>query len=142
KGNITGKYRGDLILDEEPLHNTKNYDFEIYEAEITCFETQQDLPFLNPGISFPKEKLPEKLKVTLVDNNKAYQLNILEPQLYSFDSIRNLHQTDGREVFGSFNGEITGYLLDYVPEIIQEAIYLEETPTNVTIPKKEILQIS
>ena len=38
KGNITGKYRGEIIDQEEELHNSTIYSFQIYEAEVACHE--------------------------------------------------------------------------------------------------------
>ena len=126
KGLINGKYRGDKIYDEK----ANLYDFEIYEAQVfcnSCEDCREDQPFIFPhdfkniensskikGRIFPKEKLPEILAVTISSDNKAFGINILEPQLFEFETIRKQHQTDGNEVFGSFNAYITGYVFDYV----------------------------
>lgn len=124
RGIITGKYRGDLILLEEKLYNSSLYDFEIYEAKVLCSpleDFQENVPFKVSGKKiFPKEKLPTILLVEITANDNSFGINILEPKLYDFTPISKLHQTEGSEVFGSFNGLITGYITDYPAEIITE----------------------
>lgn len=135
RGTIYGKYRGEIIEEEVEYHNFSNYEFEIYEAEITCQEFRENIPYKNKGIVFPKEKLPEILQVTIFQNDKWYGLNILEPKLFNFNSIKKLHQTDGNEIFGTFNSEITGYILDYKTEYVDKVIYKDELIKQVE--KKE-----
>lgn len=126
KGFISGKYRGELIDQEEELHNSTIYGFEIYEAEVNCQQFREKIPFKSKGIAFPKEKLPEVLQVSLLQNNQWYGLNVLEPKLYNFQSIKKLHQIEGTEIFGTFNAEITGYILDYKTEFEEEIVYVPE----------------
>lgn len=136
KGIITGKYRGDKIPDEDEKSDL--YDFEIYEAEVNCNSIDdfcKNKPFIFPndfknieaqkkvkGKPFPKSKLPKVLPVVISANSKTFGINVLEPKLYEFSVIRKLHQTEGNEVFGSFNAYITGFVLDYERKKEEEII--------------------
>lgn len=136
KGTINGKYRGDKIPDENEKSDL--YDFEIYEAEVNCNsidDFSKNKPFIFPndfknidaqkkikGNPFPKSKLPKVLPVIILANNTTFGINVLEPKLYEFSVIRKLHQTEGDEVFGSFNAYITGFVLDYEKKIVEEII--------------------
>jgi hypothetical protein len=136
KGTITGKYRGDKIPDENDKSDL--FDFEIYEAEVTCTskeDARKNKPFSFPkdfkniegqkkikGTTFPKEKLPNTLPVVIKSDNKSFGINLLEPQLFEFDIVRKFHQTDGDEVFGTFNAYVTGYVFDYEREEVEEII--------------------
>lgn len=131
KGNITGKYRGELIELEEELHNSTIYDFEIYEAEVNCQEFREKIAFKSKEIAFPKDKLPEILQVSFFQHNKWYGLNILEPELFNFHSVKKLHQIEGNEIFGTFSAEITGYILDYKTEFEEEIIYVAEITEDI-----------
>ncbi len=127
KGVISGKYRGNKfadISDESKLL----FDFEIYEAEVIC-KSKEDFKeneaFFIGGNLFPKEKLLDNLNVNLKIENSSFGINIKDPKLYDFKPVRRLHQTEGEEVFGTFNAIITGYILDYKKEIIEEIIEVE-----------------
>jgi hypothetical protein len=135
KGTVTGKYRGSKINNESD--HEEFFDFEIYEAEVTCKsknDVRTNAPFIFPidfkyvdselitGSIFPKEKLPENLPVIMLSDEKSFGVNLLEPMLYEFNTIRKLHQTDGDEVFGSFNAYITGYIFDYTKHTVEEII--------------------
>lgn len=124
RGVISGKYRGDLVELEEKFHNSSLYDFEIYEAQVLCShptDFQENIPFkISSKKIFPKEKLPNILLVEITANNNSFGINVLEPKLYDFKPISKLHQTEGGEVFGSFNGMITGYIIDYPKKIVRE----------------------
>ena len=128
KGTISGKYRGDKLLNLED-ENEVLFDFEIYEAEVIC-KSKEDFrknePYKFPKdffvtinsetikrTEFPKNKLPETLQVTLAIDQKSFGINIIEPKLYDFKTVRRLHQIEGDEVFGTFNAFITGYIFDY-----------------------------
>lgn len=143
KGTISGKYRGNKLLNLED-ENEMLFDFEIYEAEVIC-KSKEDFrknrtykfpkDFINSihsktikGIEFPKDKLPETLQVTLVIDQKSFGINIIEPKLYEFKNIRRLHQTDGDEVYGTFNAFISGYIFDYEKKIVIENIPIYINP--------------
>ena len=153
KGNISGKYRGDKIPDNND--NSNLFDFEIYEAEVICNsidDFSKNKPFNFPqdfknitnsnkikGSAFPKEKLPTTLPVIISANNKTFGINILEPQLFEFSINRREHQTDGDEVFGSFNAYVTGYVFDYESEEEEEIIgpIIEPPPPPPSPPPRK-----
>ncbi|WP_281336130.1 hypothetical protein [Flavobacterium eburneipallidum] len=136
KGTISGKYRGDKIPDVSDKSDL--FDFEIYEAEVNCnsiddfsknkaFEFPKDFKNITNqnkirGSVFPKEKLPKILAVQISANNNSFGINVLEPQLFEFEINRKYHQTDGEQVYGTFNAYITGYVFDYEREEVVEII--------------------
>lgn len=152
KGFISGKYRGDKIPDDDEKSDL--YDFEIYEAEVNCNsidDFRKNLPFIFPNDfknidsskkikakPFPKSKLPKVLPVIISANNKTFGINVLEPKIFEFSIIRKLHQTDGDQVFGSFNAYITGYVLDYEKEEMEEVVgpihKIIDFPITTTVP--------
>lgn len=117
KGEISGKYRGDRIFLENPGPNRALFDFEIYEATVECGSRdnfRKEKPFKVKGkIEFPREKLPNTIPVTILSEGHVYDVNILEPALYNFESIRKYRQVHGTEAFGHFTAFITGYIFDY-----------------------------
>jgi hypothetical protein len=148
KGIISGKYRGIKIDDD--YEKADLFDFEIYEANVIT-ENRDDFrankPFVFPrdfenvikrkkikGDKFPKEKLPRNLPVTINANEKLFGVNVLEPELFEFEIIRKLHQTEGDEIFGSFNAYMTGYILDYEKEINEEILLVEHKEVTDTLP--------
>jgi hypothetical protein len=149
KGIISGKYRGVKIDDD--FDKADLFDFEIYEADVIS-ESRDDFRANKPfvfskdfeniiqkkkikGKVFPKEKLPANLLVAITANEKTFGVNVLEPQLFEFEIIRKLHQTEGDEIFGSFNAYITGYIIDYEKEIIEEIVLLKnEEPAVILTP--------
>lgn len=123
KGDITGKYRGSLLDESDQYYKTTFYDFEIYEAIVENAITQKNTPFEDCNDKeFPREKLPEILKVTVLQLGQYFGVNIIEPKLCHFESNRKLHQVDGHEIFGTFKGVISGYILDYEETIIEEIV--------------------
>jgi len=141
RGNIAGKYRGELIELDEEHHNSTIYVFEIYEAEVNCQEVSEKFPFKSNGVAFPKEKLPEILQVSLLQNNKWYGLNVLEPKLFNFQSVKKLHQIEGTEIFGTFSAEITGYILDYKTEFEEEIVYVPEVIEHIkNVKDKKVIE--
>lgn len=151
KGIISGKYRGVKI--EDDFDKADLFDFEIYDANVVS-ESRDDFrankPFIFSkdfehiiqkkkikGKVFPKEKLPSNLLVAITANERTFGVNVLEPQLFEFEIIRKLHQIEGEEIFGSFNAYITGYILDYEIEIVEDIISVKnEEPPLPELPKK------
>lgn len=146
KGTITGKYRGSKFNNNSEHEDF--FDFEIYEAEVTSKsknDVRTNAPFIFPidfkgvdskqvtGSIFPKEKLPENLPVVMLSDNKNFGVNLLEPMLYEFTTIRKLHQTEGDEVFGSFNAYVTGYIFDYTKHTVEETVEVKDD--QGTVPK-------
>lgn len=125
KGEIKGKYRGNLLALTEEFYKTSFYEFEIYEAVVEKAITQKNQPFEVCKNEFPREKLPETLKVTVIQFEKHFGINILEPRLCEFKSNPKYHQIDGNEIFGIFQGEISGYILDHEETIVEEIEYYE-----------------
>jgi hypothetical protein len=118
KGNISGKYRGDLLSISDSFHRADFYDFEIYEAIVSEAESRKNIPFENPkGVEFPKDKLPQNLNVHILHLNQSFGINILEPALFNFESNPKLIQVEDKEAFGTFSGKITGYIYDYEEHI-------------------------
>jgi hypothetical protein len=148
KGTISGKYRGDKIPDDDEKSDL--YDFEIYEGEVNCNSTSdlsKNIPFVFPndfkgidskkkikGKPFPKSKLPEVLPVIISTDNKTFGINVLEPKIFEFSVIRKLHQTEGNQVFGSFNAYITGFVFDYERTEEEEIIVPIIMTTDLTEP--------
>lgn len=143
KGTISGKYRGDKLLNLEDV-NEVLFDFEIYEAEVICkskedFRKNQPYKFPNDFFvtvnsetikrtEFPKNKLPETLQVTLAIDQKSFGINIIEPKIYDFKTVRRLHQIEGDEVFGTFDAFISGYIFDYEKKNVVENIPVIHKP--------------
>lgn len=143
KGLISGKYRGTKLLNFE---NEKSllFDFEIYEAEVICKskdDFRKNKPYIIDGNEFPKEKLPPALQVTVAIDKKSFGIDIVEPKIYNFKTIKRLHQVEGDEVFGTFNASITGYIFDYEKKIVEEIVgpIVEIDPLEVPeeIPSKK-----
>jgi energy-coupling factor transporter transmembrane protein EcfT len=138
KGSISGKYRGNKLLNLED-ENEVLFDFEIYEAEVIC-KSKEDFrknkPYIIDGNEFPKNKLPETIQVTLAIDQKSFGINIIEPKIYDFKSVRRLHQIEGDEVFGTFNAFILGYIFDYEKKIVVENI-----PVIHQNPEKPIVKL-
>jgi len=158
KGIISGKYRGVKIDDD--FEKADLFDFEIYEANVIS-ESREDFRANKPfvfskdfenilqkkkikGKTFPKEKLPQDLLVLITANEKSFLVNVLEPQLFEFETIRKLHQIDGEEIFGSFNAYITGFILDHQVEIVEEIELVKDeepiasiTPISCTLSNIE-----
>lgn len=153
KGTITGKYRGNKIDSES--YKSNYFDFEIYEAEVLCNslnDFRKNKPFAFPKdfknidnkttikvTVFPKEKLPPTLPVQIIAKDKSFGINVLEPQLFEFNIVRKLHQTDGDDVFGTFKAFITGYVFDYEREEIVEALIVEPIPAVAPITPRPCL---
>jgi hypothetical protein len=153
KGTIAGKYRGEKISTETDYD--KLFDFVIYEAVVICSskkDVRKNKPFVFPndfkniegkekikGTVFPKEKLPTTLPVEIKSEDQSFGLNILEPQLFEFESIKKLHQTEGDEIFGSFNAYVTGYVFDYEIEEIEEVVGPIDERTVIDVLPEPIL---
>ena len=154
KGTISGKYRGDKMFAD--YDKSDLYDFSVYEAEVLCNSIEdfsKNKPFVFPndfknidnlkkikGKVFPKNKLPEILPVIISANSKTFPINVLEPKLYEFEIIRKYHQTEGDEVFGMFNAFITGYVLDYEREEIEEIVEVVVIVTDFTPAQPKICE--
>ena len=135
-GSLCGKYWGELTaVNETPYEHEQFYSFNIYEADVyirsshncTCvstakpecsgLHTESEGAFSDESNAvFPKEKLPQLLPIVVKKEGKEYAVNIHQPQLTGAKFIARLHQTEGKEVFGTIEANITGFLLDYTTE--------------------------
>lgn len=141
-GNIKGKYRGDFLKISEEYYNAEFYDFEIYEAFVDVKQTSKNIPFESQcnNNQFPREKLPELLKVHVEQAGKYFELGIIEPKICDFESNKKLHQTEGNEIFGTFTGTITGYIFDYEISYhtdIIEVLEIEKNTISNTNPSSD-----
>ncbi|MGV7106431.1 hypothetical protein [Flavobacterium sp. U410] len=124
-GSVKGKYRGSLLKISEEFYNSEFYEFEIYEALVRIEQTSKNISFNNQcnAKEFPREKLPELLKVFIEKEGNYYKLGVIEPKICDFYSDKKYHQIEGSEIFGVFIGTITGYIFDYeisYEEVIEE----------------------
>jgi hypothetical protein len=123
-GQLKGKYWGEFNEDVQSSDYFKLYDFQIYEAEV-FFEAKQSTPFSLPDDSMlPKHKIPGSLPIILIHEDEAYEVKLHEPKVSGVNFNRKLHQTDGKESFGTVQCQVTGYLLDFVEEQYEEKKYL------------------
>lgn len=148
KGEISGKYRGDRLFLDSQRPNMSLFDFEIYEAQVICGSKenfQKNKPFkLSGKIEFPREKLPKNIPVSIQANGMSYDVNILEPSIYDFESIRKYRQVHGDEVYGHFKAYITGYIFDYERHeivVIEEYVeqILDAIPEPPESPVKDVV---
>jgi hypothetical protein len=135
-GFFRGKYWGEMAIPDEANYGHEVfYNFHIYEADVyistahacNCItllkqecsglHTEAEGEFINKVDSiFPKERLPRLLPIIVKKEGKEYAVNVHEPQLANAKFISQLHQTEGKEVFGTIEANITGFLLDFTIE--------------------------
>jgi hypothetical protein len=153
-GFLRGKYWGEAaIIDGAPYEHETFYDFHIYEADVyiepsyTCscitpcklecngLHTEVEGRFRNKADSvFPRERLPQLLPIVAKKEGKEYAINIHEPQLTNARFISRLHQTEGEEVFGTIEANITGFILDFTIEAYSETQHSEDGFVKRTAP--------
>lgn len=127
-GTLHGKYWGEIDAEkEEEYKYSQFYDFHIYEAEVSNSEISITEFAFTPDANFPRERLPQLLPIIVKKDGKEYEVNIYEPQLANVHFVSKLHQTEGKEIFGTIEARITGYLLDFLTEHYIEKEYLQET---------------
>lgn len=150
-GFLQGKYWGEMVIHyPNQYEHDAFYEFHIYEAEvyINPSEKCRCISPLKPvcsglhaevegkfhfdgGTIFPKERLPQLLPIVVKQDGNEYEVNIHEVQLADVIFIAALHQTNGKEVFGTIEAKITGYLLDFVEEEYTNSDFIED----IAIPK-------
>ncbi|MGV3547862.1 MAG: hypothetical protein ACO1N4_12420 [Pedobacter sp.] len=122
---LVGKYWG--LIDEEQTEkykDTKFFDFNIYEIHLKNALYSSN-PFMFEGDrDFRRDKLPRLLPTTLQENGGEYNVNLHEPIVKDVKFERKLHQQDGKEIFGTVNAKITGYILDFVIETYTKKEYI------------------
>jgi hypothetical protein len=152
------KYRGEIDKEKEKDFQVhKFFPFEIYEAiieikpisEYSCNcvtgnktkceghhkEFEGSFSFIADknfsSVEFPSEVVC----FSYVNGEKIeFAVELKEHQINNIRVDRKLHQHDGEEVFGTFEANITGYILDYLYENYQEPIYINKPV--VDIPKQ------
>jgi hypothetical protein len=145
-GQLRGKYQGQVAGSKKGQYeHTAFYDFHIYEAEVfikasaacSCVtickqecnglhtEAEGEFDGRN-GIFYSCDKLPRQLPVTVVKDGEPYALHIYEPLLAHVRFPSGLHQTEDKEVFGTIEAEITGFLLDFIEAECTERVYFRE----------------
>lgn len=137
-GDIKGKYRGALLGYSDEFYNSDFYDFEIYEALVDVLQSSKNIPFDSEcnKDQFPREKLPELLKVHVEQAGEYFELGIIEPKICRFASNKKLHQIEGNEIFGSFTGTITGYIFDYEISYHDEVVLIEKLVEHEIEPEE------
>jgi hypothetical protein len=144
-GTLSGKYWGEIDkIKKGEFETQKFYDFNIYECEITIANHAgvSQSPFrFTPDDSFPRERLPQTIpcRVNIDGSSDTYSVALHEPLLKSVSFNRQLHQSDGDEVFGTIEAEITGFILDFKKETKVERVYVAENipnPANVAAQKE------
>ncbi len=136
KATLHGKYWGlmDEDISNQFLHS-KFFEFNIYEVNLSNAIYDINTPFiLEESAQIPREKLPKLLTTTLEENGKEYKLNLYEPKFANIVFNRKLHQSEGKEVFGTIDSTVSGYILDYVKEEYYEKVY---SPKNQLEPEKK-----
>lgn len=129
--HLVGKYWGEINENfTSQFQYSQFFDFNIYEASLTKAK-YQTTPFdFIEDDSFPKDKLPRLLPITLESKNFEYEVNLFEPKFAEIKFNRKLHQNEGAEVFGTIESTVTGYILDFVTETYQERQYTYEQNNN------------
>ena len=141
RGRLSGKYWGEVDKSfSSDFKHAQFYDFCIYEVSVVDVSFAEE-PFIAINDSrFPREKLPERLPVQLEKDGNIYAVNVHEPIFSSVLLNRKLHQHEGDFVFGTIEAELSGYLIDFVPEVYTEREYISDTPephTSLPIQSQE-----
>ncbi|MBK5215090.1 MAG: hypothetical protein JJE55_15700 [Flavobacteriaceae bacterium] len=139
KAHLNGKYWGEIDEHYSNQFEKSNFfEFNIYEVILNDAIYKTDVPFqLKEDLRIPREKLPKLLNAILEKNGKTYEINLHEPIFSDIEINRKLHQTDGKQVFGTIDATVTGYLLDFVTEYYFEKEYKVLIPESIPPPPKE-----
>lgn len=131
-GVLKGKYWGEKDIEKEDHRYVSDfYDFFTYETEILINEIKDNPFHFFQDLNFPTELVGWKNPAIIKYRDKNYAVEINEHQFGAIKFISPLHQTEGKEIFGTFETPITGYLLDYTAEEYKVKEYLP-TDTNTT----------
>lgn len=116
-GKFTGKFHSDKLKTDH--QREEFYDFKIYEAEVEIVKSDKDLDQFNArnqnAVKIEQAKLPEKIYFyERKGNQKVYfDLNLNDPVFHNFKFISLLQQNNDNESFGTVEGDILGYLVEY-----------------------------
>jgi len=143
KANLNGKYWGEI---DESYSNQFAYsnffDFNIYEVSLKNAVYSLEPFQLQEDLRIPREKLPKLLHTILEKDGKEFEVNLHQPIFAEIKFNRKLHQDEGKEVFGTIDAIVTGYVLDFVVEHYTEKEYLipiSEANTQATIISESVL---
>lgn len=146
KGKMIGKYFGEYLpnKDHHPIFHINIYEGKIYTAindncvcindsKLECNGIHKDFEgeFLNlnqPTI-FDKSQLPTEYILILPNDSGNYKIEIKDLKIFNAKYNRSLHQIENKEVFGTVECEILGYVLDYVKDI---KVYREYKPDSIS----------
>lgn len=125
-GKLIGKFLG-TKNEEYAKHflHSKFFDFEIYEAAV---DIDYNLGIrkhplgqfdLNQNELFKFSKLPQKLLCRIFKDNSIdiIEVSILDAYLYDINISHELHQSDGKDVYGTITANVTGYILHYEEKV-------------------------
>lgn len=143
KAYLKGKYWGEI--DEQysnQFQQSEFFEFNIYEAILNDASYKTDSPFqLEEDLRIPRDKFPKLLNTILEKDGETYEVNLREPVFSNIKIDRKLHQNDGKQVFGTIEATITGYILDFVTEYYSEKEYKISEPELIPIIKKPLEKI-
>ncbi len=161
-GFFKGKYIGVLDIAKSDIDHDAFYNIEVLEGEVktthdkfTKWQTGGEVESFTQVEKF-LTKLPSPIpcEITFSDGNvRHFKLDLKEPKLANYKLYNQVHEKD--TVFGTIEGDISGYLLHYIPEeasIIDDSVNSidsgsetdnnsldeEETLTNITTGKPEV----
>lgn len=151
-GTVVAKYRGRLdesVLSRQ-LVNEKVYNIEVYDAVIKDCKVQNDTvgPFTFPINNVYVTKMPKLLECEIFMDNSIqnYKIEMNEVRIANVDfgAFKTYHIVEGKEVFGMFRADITGFISEKrfkeVDVEIDEEISLPlladvEKNTNIANPR-------
>ncbi len=132
-GEMIGKYYGEYLpnANDQPI-----YHITIYEAIIrplssdkcTCINGEKvfcegihkhdegDFANLGKPVFFDRSQLPEKFALLFPNDRREYMIDINGLTMYNVEYLRNLHQKDNKEVFGTIKCIVNGYFSDVIEE--------------------------
>lgn len=129
KGRFKGKFIGQWDQDNSDKTHENFYDLEILEGEIHSHRTP-DIRTWEEGefdefIDVDKflVRLPDSLPCTITYDDgtvKHFKIKLYEPKLIHQKLLKNLY--DGKELYTSIEGKISGYLKHYDTEEIETEI--------------------
>ncbi len=139
KALLHGKYWGEIDeVYSNQFEHSRFFDFHIYEVELKN-AVYQRVPFeVAQNLRIPSERLPRLLQTILEEDGKVFEIYLHEPAFCSEVKInRKLHQEDGKEVFGTVESHITGYVLDFTREVYLRKEYLGTHEKDIPNPVDE-----
>ena len=136
KGILNGKYWGEIDENiSSQFSHSKFYEFNVYEVTLKNAVYSSSPYILEQDLSIAREKLPKYLNTVLEKDGKEYELNLHNPVFADIKFNRKLHQAEGKEVFGTIDAIVSGYVLDYTKELYFEKEYIVQFKEVIPPPK-------